>query len=268
MFFIFNDLVFPFLEMDPTESILSTFDSLARSDSSYKPKPTFNFGFDDIGFNEFDDYLINSDSFFSPFFNDQIFNTFDQFEEQGNLSSTINSKCCKTPKISISNKNSNSNVSLLKNSNEKTLVRPKISKVPKVYISKSKNAKGTSILVKKKKSLLASKNSLINNNHPTKELKFNEFNDLLKDHDYCIRVHTENGEFHSEDVKLNDNNELQDVLDGYCTDDVVLKELPQCLSNLIDFSGMNSEDLLNGLNNGNHLLMILIMIMIFINLLG
>lgn len=232
------------LQMDPTESILSTFDLLAQNDSSYKPKPTFNFDFDDIGFNEFEDNLFNSDSFF---LNDQIFNTFD-FEEQSNFSSTFNSKCCKTPKINLNNKNSNSNVSLLKNSNEKSMVRPKISKViPKVYISKSKNAKGTSILVKKKKSLLARKNSLVN---LSKELKSSEFNDLLKDHDYCMRMHSENTEFHSEDVKLNVKNEFEDVLEGYCTDDVVLKELPQCLSNLIDFSGMNSEDLLNGLNNG------------------
>ncbi|KAH9493339.1 RNA recognition motif, partial [Dermatophagoides farinae] len=95
----------------------------------------------------------------------------------------------------------------------------------------------------------------------------------LRDHDYCtntifvpltttttmttetISSTNDNGDDAHCKIINETKNEIDDILNGYCPDDVMLKELPECLSDLIggldsgDLMNNNTDDLLNHLND-------------------
>ncbi|UXI14832.1 major facilitator superfamily transporter [Sarcoptes scabiei] len=113
-----------------------------------------------------------------------------------------------------------------------------------------------------------SQNSLMDLNSLGESIFHEKLDTSLIDHDYCAvtsydRIEEKKDNVCGDDDNISvpndsilktqddDKNDLQDILEGYCTDDVVLNELPKCLSNLIDFNadGIESKDLLNGLND-------------------
>ncbi|KPM02112.1 hypothetical protein QR98_0005180 [Sarcoptes scabiei] len=239
--------------MDPTESIFYPldymYDSLAQrfDDNDVTPSNLFSnqndfddlFGSDEFfNRNNFVEDFLNPDNLINDFYNDQIL-----FPIIGSSDNDLGFGCEGTS-ILIKEK------SLLNTGKKKQRQLMK------------KNFNNFHIRFQ------PSQNSLMDLNSLGESIFHEKLDTSLIDHDYCAvtsydRIEEKKDNVCGDDDNISvpnesilktqddDKNDLQDILEGYCTDDVVLNELPKCLSNLIDFNadGIESKDLLNGLND-------------------
>lgn len=254
--------------MDPAESILSMLDYSIDShvESEFGLPFDMNLGFDDV-FNN--DFFSSNENLITDVLNDDLLDSLDYGNTSDNdplLQSLINSKSLLPRSKKFLAKNSTT--SILNNSIGSS---SKTQNTPKVYINKPKpSGEGVSILVKKKK---VKKRSLLQSKRPLcTEISGAIFSSNLSDtspywyatidHDYCLKTQckmpnhssiNESQKFAKTDTITEASNDLDDILEGFISDDVMLNELPNCLQDLVDLDNqlaLNCDDILHGLNDG------------------
>ncbi|KAJ6216404.1 hypothetical protein RDWZM_007561 [Blomia tropicalis] len=271
--------------MDPAESIFSMLD-YSSTEPILQHDATFgcSYGFDDLILgNEFN-LLPSDNNVLSDMFNDDLLMDFsnDPMYETDLFPSLIGQRNRNKNKTSSSLMKTNtiSNVksskSILNNPNEvKNSKTTTLVKAPKVYMSPSckkniKSGAGTSILVKSKKAKRRSLLQVKETNKFESLFKQESSNQLflpisasLIDHDYCVQFNSDiltsvgNNSTLTSNSETEVKNDLEDMLQGFIPDDVLLNEVPNCLKDLFGLDTnlmLNSEDVLHGLNDACNLM--------------